>query len=321
VPEFRANEALGLIRSGLRDFSASRTSLQWGIPLPWDPDHVAYVWFDALTNYLAAVGFGSDAERFDRWWPVNYHLIGKDIIRHHCVYWPAMLMSAGIELPRGWAVGGWLLSGGEKMSKTTGNVIKPLDLVDTVGVDGFRYYILADTPYGQDGDFTYEGLVGRYNADLANNLGNLAARVATVVGSKCGGTGPAPAGDSPLAQAATDAVSGATGAWEVVAPSRALEATWQLVRATNAHLEAHEPWKLDPGPQVEAVLGDALEALRIVTILASPAMPATAQAIWERIGLAGAVVDQRVPGDVTWGGYPGGLTVTKGPALFPRITT
>ena len=208
VPEFRGNEALGVIRSGLRDFSVSRTSLTWGIPLPWDPSHVTYVWFDALTNYLAAIGFGTDAERFEHWWPVDYHLIGKDIIRQHCVYWPAMLMSAGIEPPRGWAVGGWLLSGGEKMSKTTGNVVKPLDLIDTVGVDGFRYYVLADTPYGQDGDFTYEGLIGRYNADLANNLGNLTARVATVVGSKCGGTGPAPSGDSPLAQAAADAVDG-----------------------------------------------------------------------------------------------------------------
>jgi methionyl-tRNA synthetase len=207
------------------------------------------------------------------------------------------------------------------MSKTTGNVVKPLDLVDTVGVDGFRYYILADTPYGQDGDFTYDGLVGRYNADLANNLGNLMARVATVVGSKCGGTGPPPSSESPLAPAAADAVSGASAAWDAVAPSRALEATWLLVRATNAHLEAHEPWKLDPGPQVEAVLGDALEALRIVAILASPAIPATAQAIWERIGLAGAVTDQRVPADVAWGGYPGGLPVVKGPSLFPRITT
>jgi methionyl-tRNA synthetase len=320
VPEFRANEALGLIRSGLRDFSASRTSLTWGIPLPWDPAHVAYVWFDALTNYLSAVGFGTDDERFGTWWPVDYHLIGKDIIRHHCVYWPAMLMSAGIEPPRGWAVGGWLLSGGEKMSKTTGNVVKPLDLVDTVGVDGFRYYILADTPYGQDGDFTYEGLIARYNADLANNLGNLAARVATVVGSKCGGEGPAPSADSPLAEAAAAAVDGAAAAWDVVAPSRALEATWQLVRATNAHLEANEPWKLEPGPRLDAVLGDALEALRIVAILASPAIPATAQAIWERIGLPGSIGDQRVHADVAWGGYPGGLRVTKGPSLFPRIT-
>jgi methionyl-tRNA synthetase len=321
VPEFRGNEALGLIRSGLRDFSVSRTSITWGVPLPWDKRHVAYVWFDALTNYLSAVGFGADPARFERWWPVDYHLIGKDIVRQHCVYWPAMLMSAGVELPKGWAVGGWLLVGGEKMSKSTGNVVKPLDLVDTVGVDGFRYYVLADTSYGQDGDFTYEGLVGRYNADLANNLGNLVARVATVVASKCGGTGPAPSPDSPLAAAAAEAVAAASAAWDVVQPSRALEATWQLVRATNAHLEANEPWKLDPGPQVDAVLGDALEAVRIVAVLAAPAIPGTAEQIWSRIGLPGSVLDQRVPRDVEWGRYPGGLTVTKGAALFPRITS
>ena len=280
---------------------------------------MAYVWFDALTNYLSAVGFGTDEQRFDEWWPVDYHLIGKDIIRHHCVYWPAMLMSGGIEPPKGWAVGGWLLVGGEKMSKTTGNVVTPLELVDTVGVDGFRYYVLADTPYGQDGDFTYEGLVGRYNADLANNLGNLVARVATVVHSKCGGVGPAPSADSPLAAAAADAAAGAAAAWDVVAPNRALDATWQLIRSTNAHLEVNEPWKADPGPAVEGVLGDALEALRIVTILASPALPATAQEIWQRLGLAGAVTEQRVPGDVAWGGYPGGVPVVKGAPMFPRI--
>ena len=319
VPEFRGNEALGVIRSGLRDFSVSRTSLTWGIPLPWDPGHVAYVWFDALTNYLSAVGFGADAERFERWWPVDYHLIGKDIIRQHCVYWPAMLLSAGLEPPRGWAVGGWLLSGGEKMSKTTGNVVTPLQLVDTVGVDGFRYYVLADTPYGQDGDFTYEGLIARYNADLANNLGNLTARIATVVHSKCGGTSPPPAADSALAGPAAEAVAGATAAWDVVAPSRALDATWQLIRATNAHLEAHEPWKMEPGAEVEAVLGDALEALRIVTILASPAIPGTAQEIWRRVGRPGLVTDQRIPRDVEWGGEHHGLSVLTGAPLFPRI--
>lgn len=321
VPEFRGNEALGLIRSGLRDFSISRTSLTWGIPLPWDPKHLTYVWFDALTNYLSAVGFGDDEAQFEHWWPVDYHLIGKDIVRQHCVYWPAMLLSAGVELPRGWAVGGWLLAAGEKMSKTTGNVVNPLDLVDTVGVDGFRYFVLADTPYGQDGDFTHEGLVGRYNADLANNLGNLASRVATVVTSKCAGAGPAPSADSPLADAASAAVAGATAAWDVVAPSRALEATWRLIRETNAHLEAHEPWKLEPGQEVDRVLGDALEALRIVTILASPALPSTTQEIWRRLGLTGAVTDQRVPGDVEWGRYPGGSAVTKGAPLFPRIKT
>lgn len=323
VPEFRGNEALGLIRSGLKDFSISRTSLTWGVPLPWDPKHVTYVWFDALTNYISAAGFGAGTEagdaEFEKWWPVDVHFIGKDIIRFHCVYWPAMLMSAGLEPPRRYAVGGWLLVDNEKMSKSTGNVVKPLDMVDTVGVDGLRYYVLADTPYGNDGDFTRDGLIGRYNADLANNLGNLTSRVATVVGSKCGGLGPAPSSGGPLVDAAATAVAAAIQAWDDVAPHRALEATWGLIRATNAFLEANEPWKSEPGPDVDRVLGDAVEALRIVTILASPALPTTAQRIWERLGLPGAIADQRVPADVAWGGYSGGLTVTKGDPLFPRI--
>ena len=317
VPEFRGNEALGLIRGGLRDFSVSRTSLQWGIPLPWDTKHVAYVWFDALANYITAVGYGTDQDRFNSWWPAR-HLIGKDIIRHHCVYWPAMLLSAGLEPPKGWAVGGWLLVGGEKMSKTSGNVVNPLDLTDEFGVDGFRYYVLAETTYGQDGDFTYEGLTNRYNTDLANNFGNLLSRVATVVGKKCDGVGPAPRIDSPLVEAAEAAYAGAAAAWTEVQPSRALESTWSLLRATNAYLEANEPWKAEPGPAVDAVMGDALEALRVVSVLASPAMPDICQHVWERIGLSGQVSDQRLPEAALWGGYPGGLTVEKGTPLFPR---
>jgi methionyl-tRNA synthetase len=276
------------------------------------------VWFDALTNYLSAVGYGSDDDRFADWWPVNYHFIGKDIVRHHCVYWPAMLMSAGLEPPQGWAIGGWLLVGGEKMSKTSGNVVNPLDLVDDIGVDGFRYYVLAETPYGQDGDFSYEGLVGRYNSDLANNLGNLLSRVATVVDRKCGGAGPVPSAGSPLADAAASAVEGAIAGWDAVQPNRALDATWGLIRATNAYLEANEPWKAEPGAAVDTVMGDALEALRIVAVLASPAVPATAQAVWERIGMSGAVTEQRLPAAATWGGYPGALRVVKGDPLFPR---
>ena len=316
-PEFRGNEALGLIRGGLRDFSVSRTSLKWGIPLPWDSKHVAYVWFDALANYITAIGYGSDEQRFNDWWP-GHHLIGKDIIRHHCVYWPAMLMSAGLEPPAGWGVGGWLLVGGEKMSKTSGNVVNPLDLVDEIGVDGFRYYVLAETAYGQDGDFTYEGLIARYNSDLANNLGNLLSRVATVVGKKCDGIGPAPSPDSTLAAVATQAYANAAEAWNDMQPSKALDAAWTLIRATNAYLEANEPWKAEPSPALDTVMGDALEALRIVAVLASPAVPASSQAVWERIGLPGQVTDQRLPAAAGWGGYPGGLTVVKGDPLFPR---
>jgi methionyl-tRNA synthetase len=230
-----------------------------------------------------------------------------------------MLMSAGLEPPRGYAVGGWLLVDNEKMSKSTGNVVKPLDMVDTVGVDGLRYYVLSDTPYGNDGDFTVDGLIGRYNSDLANNLGNLASRVATVVGSKCGGVAPAPSAGNPLVDAAATAVDGACAGWEAIAPSRALESAWGLIRATNAYLEANEPWKAEPGPDVDVVLGNAVEALRIVAILVSPAVPQTAQAIWERLGLDGGVTEQRVPSDTAWGSGPTGRTVTKGDPLFPRI--
>ncbi len=318
VPEHRVNEVLGFIKQGLHDFSVSRKTLTWGIPLPFDTSHVAYVWFDALANYITAIGYGSDDAKFNEWWPVNHHLIGKDIIRFHNVYWPAMLMSAGIELPRGYAVGGWLLVGGEKMSKTSGNVVNPLDLVDEFGVDGFRYYVLSDTAYGNDGDFTYEGLVSRYNSDLANNLGNLAARIATVVQKKCNGLGTAPSADSPLAEHARTAVADTMSWWEQVQPSRALEATWTLIRATNAHLENNEPWKAEPGAAVDTVMGDALEALRIVTLLAFPAIPDTAREIWRRIGMTTDIEACRIPADTAWGLYPAGSAVEKGDPLFPR---
>ena len=320
VPDHRVNEVLGFIKQGLQDFSVSRKTLTWGIPLPFDASHVAYVWFDALANYITAIGYGTNDEKFNEWWPVNHHLIGKDIVRFHNVYWPAMLMSAGIEPPRGWAVGGWLLVGGEKMSKTSGNVVNPLDLVDEFGVDGFRYYVLSDTAYGNDGDFTYEGLVSRYNSDLANNLGNLAARVATVVSKKCNGLGTAPDPNSPLAEHARTAVADTISWWELVQPSRALEATWTLIRATNAHLENHEPWKSEPGAHVDTVMGDALEALRIVTLLAFPAIPDTAREIWRRIGMTTDIEACRIPDDTAWGLYPPGSVVEKGDPLFPRRT-
>jgi methionyl-tRNA synthetase len=281
---------------------------------------VTYVWYDALINYATAVGYGSDPEQFARWWPYSHHVIGKDILRFHCVYWPAMLLAAGIEPPNHISVHGFLLVGGEKMSKTRLNQIAPGDLVADFGVDGFRYHFLRDTPFGPDGDFSYERMVDRYNGDLANNLGNLLARVATVVGSKCGGIGPAPRPDSPLAEVAASAYADAAVAWDNVQPSIALEATWRLVRETNAHLEANEPWKAEPGPDVDAVLGDALEALRIVAILASPAIPVAASEIWRRIGLDGTPAAQRLPDAVGWGRYPGGSRVEKGPSLFPRIT-
>ena len=318
-PTGKRNEALGLIRHGLKDISITRTSIDWGVPVPWDEGHVFYVWYDALINYATAVGYGSDPERFAAWWPHVHHLLAKDILRFHCVYWPAMLMAAGEAPPAHLDVHGYLLVGGEKMSKTRLNQIFPADLVAEVGVDGFRHHFLRYAPFGPDGDFSYEGLIAGYNADLANNLGNLLSRVATVVGKKCDGIGPAPRPDSPLASVAAEVVAEASAAWEAVQPSVALEATWRLIREANALLEATEPWKAEPGPEVDGVLGDALEVLRLVSILASPALIEAPGQVWQRIGLGGTPTDHPLGEVSTWGGYPGGLPVEKGDPLFPRL--
>ncbi len=318
VPEAKRNEALSFIKGGLNDISITRTSISWGVPVPWDSDHVFYVWYDALVNYLTAIGYGEDEERFAAWWPAVHHLIGKEIIRFHCVWWPAMCMAAGIDPPAQVQVHGWLLVGGEKMSKSSLNQIAPGDLVADYGVDPVRYHLLRDTPLGSDGDFSAEGITARYNADLANNLGNLVARVATVVGSKCNGIGPAPDANSRLASVTVAGAADAIAAWNDSLPHLALEATWRLIRETNAELETAEPWKAEPGPAVDAVLGSALEVLRIVALLISPAMPTAASEIWRRIGLSGSPAEGRLPEDASWGRYPGGLPVEKGQPLFPR---
>jgi methionyl-tRNA synthetase len=317
-PATKRNEALGIIKQGLEDISITRTSLTWGVPVPWDDKHVFYVWYDALINYVTAIGYGVDDERFGEWWPEVHHMIGKEIIRFHCVWWPAMCMAAGIEPPKRVFVHGWLLVGGEKMSKTKVNQIAPGDLVEDFGVDAYRYHFLRHAPLGPDTDFSYEGMVAAYNADLANNFGNLLSRVTTVVAKQCGGIGPAPRHDSPLRAVAEACYAETAAAWERFSPHDGLDATWRLIRETNAYLEANEPWKAEPGPEVDAVMGDALEALRIVGVLASPAMPGACREVWRRIGLIGAPENQRLPAAAVWGGYPGGLPVEKGAPLFPR---
>ena len=333
-PNSKRNEALGFIRGGLKDVSITRTSFSWGVPVPWDDAHVFYVWYDALINYLTVANYGGDPERFAALWGAAHHLIGKDILKFHCVWWPAMCMAAGIAPPAEIFVHGYLLMGGQKLGKTmiqSGLVgqgadakvlnitdVSPLALADEFGVDPLRYHLLRDVPLGSDGDFSFEGIVSRYNADLANNLGNLVSRVSTVVHSKCAGIGPAADPDSSLAPRAAEVVVAVTAAWARWAPHEALEETWRFIGLANAELEATEPWKMDAGPEVDAVLGSALEVLRIVSILVAPAMPDTAAEIWRRIGVVGDPLAARVPGDVAWGGYPGGAPVVKGDPLFPR---
>ncbi len=322
-PESRRNEVLGFIRQGLLDFSVSRTSLKWGIPIPWDDRHVTYVWFDALANYITAIGYGDDEARFKTWWP-GHHLIGKDILRFHCVYWPAMLLSAGLEPPETIHVHGWLLIGGEKMSKTKLNQITPADLVADFGVDGYRYHFLADVPFGPDNDFSYEGMVARYNADLANNLGNLFSRVATVVGEAVRTASvPRPAARQPArdGRRARRYAATAVAAWERVQPSEALEATWRLIRAMNAELEATEPWKAAARPRGRR---RARRRARGAAHRRGAREPRAASCVRGDlathralgIGARPAAAHRRQ----SWGGYPGGLAVEKGTPLFPRLT-
>jgi methionyl-tRNA synthetase len=325
-PESRRNEVLSTIKGGLRDFSISRTSFAWGVPIPWDPKHVTYVWFDALTNYITAAGYADDPDRFARTWPADVHFIGKDIIRFHAIYWPAMLMAAGVDPPRQVWAHGFLLVGGEKMSKTRLTGIHPKDLVDQFGVDAYRYYFLREIQFGQDGSFSWESLLARYNADLANGLGNLASRVLAMLSSYFDGKVPEPAVDEAagsLATAAVDAAARCDRAMDKLALSVAVAAVWDIVSEANQYLVEREPWNLAKDPakrdELASVLYAAAESLRIVAILIHPVMPSAAARLWADLGPAAPLEDQRLPAAARWGLLEPGTVTRKGDPLFPRI--
>jgi methionyl-tRNA synthetase len=327
-PDMRRNEVLSLIKGGLQDFSISRTSFRWGIPLPWDPSHVTYVWFDALTNYITAAGYGVDAERFADTWPADIQLIGKDILRQHAVYWPAMLMAGGVEPPRQVWAHGYLLVGGEKMSKTKLTGIHPYELIDHFGVDAYRYHFVRDVSFGQDGSFSWESMVDRYNADLANGLGNLASRVLAMLGSYFGGEVPDPGPDRAAVAGSLPAVAGDVAeryenAIDEVAMTAAVAAVWELVGEANRYLVEREPWAVarDEARREElaGILYAAAEALRILAVLICPAMPDAAGRLWSQLGLPGSVGEHRLPGSAAWGGLEPGIRTQKGEALFPRL--
>jgi methionyl-tRNA synthetase len=321
-PLTRRNEVLGFIKQGLDDFSMSRKSVSWGIPLPWDPEQTCYVWFEALFNYCSAIGYADAPDVFARFWPADYHLIAKDILRFHAVYWPAMLMAADLPLPKCVFSHGYLLVGGEKMSKTKLNQIAPADLVADFGSDGFRYHFLREVHFGADGDISYEAMVARYNADLANNFGNLANRVLNMAVSYCDGVVPDARADGPLVAAAAAAFDALTARLADLDFSNAFGAVWELIRATNAYIEDRQPWALNKAgdtAQTAAVLGDCLEALRIVALLASPLIPRAAAELWHRLGLPGSPADARLPEAAAWGQLPAGSSLVKGSPLFPRI--
>lgn len=324
-PETRRNEILSFVEGGLKDLSITRTSIRWGIPVPGEESHVFYVWFDALTAYLSAVG-GPEYERRGNW-PADLHLVGKDIIRFHTVYWPAFLMAAGVPVPKQVWAHGWFLIDAAKMSKSKGNVVTPLPIVNVLGMDALRYYLLRETVFGQDGNFSYDALVTRYNSDLANGLGNLASRTLTMIEKYCEGKIPAAStggGDSetPVKAAAVSAIGNVPQFYEQCAFSRALETIWEVIAETDKYITAQKPWelaeKVGEKERLENVLATASAAIRIVTVLAHPVIPASTQTIWEQLGLPGKVEQQTI-GRLAWTYVKSGTKTGKISPVFPRI--
>jgi methionyl-tRNA synthetase len=295
APEVRRNEIVSFVSGGLRDLSVSRTSFDWGVPVPGHPDHVMYVWVDALTNYLTGVGYpDTDSDSFRRYWPADLHMIGKDIIRFHAVYWPAFLMSAGIELPRRVFAHGFLLNRGEKMSKSVGNIVAPEALVDTYGVDQVRYFLLREVPFGQDGSYSEEAIVTRINTDLANELGNLAQRSLSMVAKNLGGMVPEPGefsdADTALLATADGLLDRAREHFGVQAMHLALEAIWLMLGDANKYFSAEQPWVLRKSEseadqtRFRTVLYVTCEAVRIAALLVAPVMPESAAKMLDLLG-------------------------------------
>jgi methionyl-tRNA synthetase len=323
-PETRRNEIVSFVEGGLKDLSITRTTIRWGIPVPGEEPHVFYVWFDALTAYLSAVG-GPEYEQRGMW-PADLHLVGKDIIRFHTVYWPAFLMAAMLPVPKQVWAHGWFLMDALKMSKSKGNVVLPRPIANLLGADALRYFLLREVVFGQDGNFSYDALVTRYNSDLANGLGNLASRTAAMIEKNFAGKIPKPGpklpGDDALAQQAQAAIGEVLERFENMEFARALEGIWALVAAADKYLTTEQPWALgDSEAEVQrkaAVLWTTGEVLRIVTALAHPVLPESTGKVWSLLGQPGAVSGVELDG-LRWGQLAAGVPLGKAQTLFPRV--
>ena len=318
-PEHRKNEILGFLRQPLNDLCVSRpkSRLNWGIELPFDKEYVTYVWFDALINYITSPGFGKDHESFDKWWPVSYHLIGKDILTTHAVYWPTMLMSANIELPQSIFAHGWWLMGESKMSKSIGNVINPMDLIDDYGVDPVRYYLMREMVLGQDSNFTMESFIQRYNSDLANDFGNLLSRISTLMKKNYDGRIPDPGelseAELRIKTKGESLCGTVNGMIKNMRLNEAIENTMQYIRSVNKYMEENAPWKLVKEDKSAAgkILYTAGEALRLGAVLLSPVMPNRTAILLDALNAPGV--------DLSWGGLKPGGTLKDHEPLFPRV--
>ena len=335
APESTRREVISFVRGGLKDLSVSRTSFSWGIPVPDDEKHVIYVWLDALANYITALGYGSDTladqARFAKFWPADMHLIGKEISRFHCVYWPAFLMAAGIPLPRTVRANGWLLFDQGKMSKSRGNIVRAETVQEILGADALRYFLLREIPFGHDGSFSFDALVQRYNGDLANGYGNLVSRVVNMVHKYFGGIVPEAGAETPaeaaLRETAIRTMAAFGPAFDELNFSEALKALWVLVAETDGYLTANAPWKRPPDrPEAEhialqaRVLATAAEAIRIITALVYPILPESAAKVWRQLG-QGEIADAARHSFLTelaWGGLQAGTRFGDPAPLFPR---
>jgi methionyl-tRNA synthetase len=321
-PDNRRNEMLRLLEGGLEDISVSRAGQLWGIPLPFAPDNVVYVWFDALINYATAVGYGTDEARFAEWWPADLHVVGKDITRFHTVVWPAMLMSAGLALPTQVFGHGWVHFGGQRMSKSLGTSLDPSDIAQRFGADPLRLYLVKEISYGGDGDFTWERYEERYNVDLANNLGNLVSRVAAMADKYRSGRLTSRGGASRLAETAGAAFGRYQSAMDALVLHEGAAAAFQLVDATNEFIAETAPWALAKDPakadRLDQVLFDVAEAIRVAAVMLSPIMPSSAAEILHRVGERRPVSELRLDQDGTWRS-DGVREFAKGAPLWPRV--
>lgn len=325
-PDFRRNEVISFVRSGLRDISVSRKTVKWGIPWPEDPEQVVYVWYDALMGYMSGVGYGDDELQWETFWPADLHLIGKEIIRFHAVYWPAFLMAAEEPLPKQVFAHGWLLFEQQKMSKSKGNIAYAEPIARTLGPDALRYYLLRDVPFGQDGNFSHDALITRYNADLANDLGNLASRTLAMLERYFEGEVPPPVGagqrEAAVARAAVETMERATQAYDRYEFHRALDSIWELVSRVNKYLVEAQPWALAEDPEqrdaVGAILYTAAEALRIAVALAHPVLPQSTEKIWRQLGQLTPLGELQLD-HLEWGELRPGTRVGPSEAVFPRV--
>lgn len=322
MPASRHNEARSFITQGLEDISISRVALEWGIPVPWDPRQVVYVWVDALLNYLSALRYAGEEDLTGLFWPADYHLMAKDILKFHAVIWPALLMAAGYELPRHLFVHGYLLMGGQKMSKTRGNVLDPFMVMDKYGVDAFRFYCFREVAFGQDGVVSLEGFETRYNNELANDLGNLVSRTVAMVKKYSDGAVPPPADESGFGETVESLRGSVVAALDKADLTGCLEQVWQLVRRLNKHVEEKAPWKLAKDParrgELDVVLYELVEGLRVCAILLHSFIPATTVEMMRRLGYP-PVFEELLLEKARWGRPAPGNPVETGDPLFPRL--